>query len=306
MTSAPATSRTALLLAFAAIYLIWGSTYLAIRVAVETLPPFLLAAARFLLAGGLLYAWLTFKGRAHATPRQWRDNLIVGGLLLVGGNGLVVWAEQKIPSGLTTLLLSVNPLIIVLLDWMLPKGLRPTWITFLGLALGIGGLALLVGSDLSGGPGLDLWRCGGLLVSCFAWSGGSLYSRYLRNPAEPMIASTMQMLLGGGLLLLVGLGRGEWADFHAADLTGRSVAAWGYLVVAGSLIAYPCYTYLIKHTTPALVSTYAYVNPVVAVFLGWLILHEPVTGRTLGASVIIITAVAIITTQRARATAQKS
>ena len=118
MTSAPATSRTALLLAFAAIYLIWGSTYLAIRVAVETLPPFLLAAARFLLAGGLLYAWLTFKGRAHATPRQWRDNLIVGGLLLVGGNGLVVWAEQKIPSGLTTLLLSVNPLIIVLLDWM--------------------------------------------------------------------------------------------------------------------------------------------------------------------------------------------
>ena len=306
MNSAPAISRTVLLLSFAAVYLIWGSTYLAIRVAVETLPPFLLAAARFLLAGGLLYAWLTFRGQAQATPRQWRDNLIIGGLLLVGGNGLVVWAEQKIPSGLTTLLLSVNPLIIVLLDWMLPKGMRPTWITFLGLALGIGGLMLLVGSDLPGAPALDPWRCAGLLLSCFTWSGGSLYSRYLRNPAEPMIASTMQMLLGGTLLLLVALVRGEWTDLHAADLTGRSLAAWGYLVVAGSLIAYPCYAYLIKHTTPARASTYAYVNPVVAVFLGWLILDEPVTGRTLVASVIIITAVAIITTQRTKAAAKKA
>lgn len=306
MTSAPATSRTALLISFAAIYLIWGSTYLAIRVAVETLPPFLLAAARFLLAGGLLYAWLAYKGRAQATPRQWRDNLIIGGLLLVGGNGMVVWAEQKIPSGITTLLLSVSPVIIVLIDWMLPKGLRPTWITFLGLALGIGGLMLLVGSDLPGGPALDSWRCAGLLFSCFTWSGGSLYSRYLRNPAEPMIAATIQMLLGGALLLIVALLRHEWTDLHAADLTGRSLAAWGYLVVAGSLIAYPCYAYLIKHTTPARVSTYAYVNPVVAVFLGWLILSEPVTGRTLVASVIIITAVVLITTQRTKAALKKA
>lgn len=306
MTPAPAASRTALLLAFAAIYLIWGSTYLAIRVAVETMPPFTLASARFLVAGFLLYTWLSYRGRAQATPRQWWDNTIIGGVLLVGGNGLVVWAEQKIPSGITTLLLSINPLIMVLIDWMLPKGLRPTWLTFLGLALGFGGLMLLIGGDFSSGASLDPWRCAGLLVSCFAWSGGSLYSRHLRNPAEPLTAATLQMLLGGGLLLLVGLARGELGDFHPADLTGRSVAAWVYLVVAGSLIGYPCYIYLLKHSTPARVSTYAYVNPVVAVFLGWLILGEPVTGRTLLASVIIVAAVVIITTQKARAAGKTS
>jgi drug/metabolite transporter (DMT)-like permease len=294
------------LLAFAAIYLIWGSTYLAIRVAVETLPPFLLAAVRFLVAGALLYAWLAYRGRARATARQWRENAVIGALLLVGGNGLVVWAEQKIPSGITTLLLSINPLIMVLFDWMLPHGLRPTWATFLGLALGIGGLVLLVESGIPGGAAFDPWRCAGLLVSCFAWSGGSLYSRHLKNPAEPLTAATLQMLLGGAFLLLVALARGEAGNFHAADLTSRSVAAWAYLVVAGSLIGFPCYVYLLKHTTPARVSTYAYVNPVVAVFLGWLILGEPVTGRTLIASVIIITAVVIITTQKARAASRKA
>jgi drug/metabolite transporter (DMT)-like permease len=301
---APAASRTALLLAFAAIYLIWGSTYLAIRVAVETLPPFLMAGVRFMVAGVILYGWLAFRGRARATPRQWRDNTVIGALLLVGGNGLVVWAEQRIPSGLTTLIISISPLFMVLLDWMLPRGTRPTWATFLGLALGFGGLVLLIGGGVPGRTSLDLWRCAGLMLACLSWSAGSLYSRYAWDPADPMTAATLQMLLGGTLMFLVGLARGEAGDFHVAALTVRSVLAWVYLVAAGSLVAFPCYVYLLKHSTPARASTYAYVNPVVAVFLGWLILHEPVAGRTLVASVIIVVAVAIITTQRGRAAAK--
>ena len=305
MTSAPANPRSGVVLAFAAIYLIWGSTYLAIRVAVETLPPFLMAGVRFVVAGALLYAWLACKGRAAATPRQWRDNLVVGALLLIGGNGLVVWAEQRIPSGITTLLISITPLFMVMFDWMLPKGLRPTWATFAGLALGFAGVGLLIGGG-TGGASLDLARCGGLLFACVSWAAGSLYSRHTRDPADPMTAATLQMLLGGSLMFVVGLARGEMADLHLASLTSRSLLAWGYLVVAGSLVAFPAYVYLLKHSTPARVSTYSYVNPVVAVFLGWLILGEPVGPRTFVAAAVIIVAVAIITTQRARATLRKA
>ncbi|MDB6169957.1 MAG: yedA [Verrucomicrobia bacterium] len=293
--------RTAIFLAFAAIYVIWGSTYLAIRVAVETLPPFAMAGVRFILAGVILYSWLAFKDRARATPRQWFDNLVAGALLLVGGNGIVVWAEQAIPSGTTTLIISISPLFMVLLDWGLPSGSRPSWPTLAGLALGFGGLLLLIGGAAAGGAAIDPWRCAGLMVSCVSWSAGSLYSRYARNPVEPMTAATLQMLLGGLIMLAIGLVRGELTAFHSGLLTTRSVIAWSYLVAAGSLVAFPCYVYLLKHTSPARVSTYAYVNPLVAVFLGWLILAEPIDTRTLVASAIIIAAVAIITTQKGKA-----
>ena len=294
-----------MLLAFAAIYLIWGSTYLAIRVAVETLPPFTMAGVRFIVAGLLLYGWLALKGRARATPRQWLDNTLIGALLLVGGNGVVTWAEQKIPSGITTLIISISPLFMVLFDWMLPRGARPTWATFTGLALGFGGLVLLVGGGVPGGAALDPWRCAGLMLACISWSVGSIFSRHARNPADPMTAATLQMLLGGVMLFLVGLARGELEHFHQTDLTLRSTLAWAYLVAAGSLITYPAYVYLLKHSTPARVSTYSYVNPVVAVFLGWLILGEPVGSRTLVAAVVIVAAVAIITTQKAQAAERK-
>ncbi len=305
MTSNPATSRSKVLLAFAAIYLIWGSTYLAIRVAVETMPPFTLAGVRFIVAGAVLYAWLAYQGRARATPRQWRDNLIIGALLLVCGNAVVTWAEVKIPSGITTLLISINPLLMVLFEWLSPKGIRPTWLTFAGVILGFGGLVLLVGAG-AGGAALDPWSCAGIMFACVCWSFGSIYSRHVRNPADPMMAATLQMLLGGILMLVIGQFRGETNGFHLHDLTSRSVAAWVYLVVAGSLLAFPAYLYLLKHSTPARTSTYAYVNPVVAVFLGWLILGEPITGRTFVAAAIIIAAVVIITTQKARAAAKKT
>ncbi|MDB6093664.1 MAG: yedA [Verrucomicrobia bacterium] len=297
--SALAQNRPALIFAFAAIYLIWGSTYLAIRVAVGSMPPFIMAGARFLVAGLLLYAWLTMTGRGKTTARQWFDNTIVGALLLVGGNGLVVWAEQRIPSGITTLIISISPLFMVLLDWMLPKGMRPTWPTITGLALGFGGLVLLIGGG-AGGASIDPWRGAGLIFACVSWSVGSLYSRYTRNAAEPLVAATLQMLTGGVLMLVIGALRSEFHEFQPHNLTLWPIVAWVYLVAAGSLIAFPAYVYLLKHTSPARVSTYAYVNPVVAVFLGWLILGEPISGRTLVASAVIVTAVAIITTQKAK------
>ena len=305
MTPTPAASRTRLLLAFAAIYLIWGSTYLAIRVAVETMPPFTLAGVRFVVAGMLLYAWLAYRGRARTTARQWRDNAVIGALLLVGGNAVVTWAEVKIPSGITTLLISINPLLMVLFEWISPKGNRPTWMTFTGLALGFGGLMLLVGSGAGNAP-LDRWSFAGIMFACVCWSFGSIYSRHVRNPADPMMAATLQMLLGGIMMIFVGQWRGETNGFHLQDLSARSIVAWAYLVVAGSLIAFPAYLYLLKHSTPARASTYAYVNPVVAVFLGWLILGEPVNGRTFVAAAVIVAAVVIITTQKAKAATKKT
>ena len=298
------TPRTALIVAFGVIYVVWGSTYLAIRVAVQTLPPFLLAGARFVVAGAILAAWLAATRGFRPTRRQWLDNTIVGALLLVGGNGIVVWAEQKIPSGLASLIISVAPFFFVLFDWMLPHGRRPSLATLTGLVLGFAGLALLIGpGSLTTGRSLDLPRVAGLLIGCACWAGGSVYSRFAHRPAEPLAAATLQMLCGGALLVLTGSIRGEWASFDAHAISLHSALAWLYLVIIGSLVAFPCYVYMLKHSTPARVSTYAYVNPVVAVFLGWLVLGEAVTLHTLVASAVIITAVVIITVQRSKQSA---
>jgi drug/metabolite transporter (DMT)-like permease len=296
-------------LAFAAIYVIWGSTYLGIRVAVETLPPFLMAASRFLVAGVLLFAWVLWKKKARPTARQWRDNAIVGGLMLLGGNGLVAWAEQKIPSGIATLIISISPLFMVLLDWLVlaigrdaQRGARPTAATFLGLALGFAGLALLVGPDIgsASASGLDGWRVMGLVVACVTWSLGSLYMRYARQPAEPLTGSAMQMLTGGVWLTVAALLHGDFTGFAVSAVSARSAIAWVYLIGAGSLVGFTTYVWLMKVSTPARVSTYAYVNPIVAVFLGWLIAGETVGARMLLAAGVIIAGVAIITFQRGR------
>lgn len=293
----------ALIAGFAAIYLIWGSTYLGIRIAVETMPPFLMASMRFIVAGGLLTLWIACTGGFRATPRQWFDNTLIGGLLLLGGNGLVCWAEQKIPSGIATLIISVSPLFIVLLDWLMlvvgkdaTRGTRPTIATFVGLTLGFFGLALLVGPDLGNQVGsLDPWRVGGLVLACFSWGVGSIYTRYARQSAAPFTGAAIQQLTGSVWLLVVSIGMGEPGHFHFADVSGRSWLAWAYLVTAGSLVGFTTFVWLMKHSTPARVSTYAYVNPVVAVFLGWLVLHESVSPRIFVAAGIIIAGVAIIT-----------
>ena len=308
-------SRLALAAGFATIYLVWGSTYLGIRIAVETLPPFLMAAARFLVAGSIITAYIALTKGFSARPHQWRDNAIIGGFLLLGGNGLVSWAEQKVPSGIATLLVSIGPLFIVLLDWAAfayfgdgKRGTRPNALTFAGLALGFIGLLLLVGPDLSrqGTAGLDPLSVLGLIGACFFWSSGSIYTRYAHEPAEPFTASAIQMLTGGVWLLLVSVMNGEPFHFHFAAASGRSLLAWGYLIVAGSLIGFTTFVWLMKHSTPSKVSTYAYVNPIVAVFLGWLVLHEPISPRLFLAAAIIIAGVALITVSRSRKPAAPS
>lgn len=315
MSSAASPSRLALVAGFATIYLVWGSTYLGIRIAVETLPPFLMAGARFVLAGSLLAAWIAATRGFKVQRHQLRDNALVGGLLLLGGNGLVSWAEQRVPSGIATLIVSVSPLFFVLIDWAAyafyrdgQRGTRPNIAVFAGLALGFAGLVLLVGpSVLAEGAGhLEGGRLLALLGACFFWSAGSIYTRYARDPAEPFTGSAVQMLCGGGWLLLTGLLCGEAGHFHWADVSARSVLAWGYLVVAGSLVAFTTYVWLMKHSSPAKVSTYAYVNPIVAVFLGWLVLREPVSPRIFVAAAVIVAGVAIITVAKNRKPAAKA
>jgi drug/metabolite transporter (DMT)-like permease len=295
-------SRSALTLAFTAIYLIWGSTYLGIRVAVGTMPPFLMAAARFLIAGSLLFTFLKLRGAPWPTAHQWRANAVIGIFLLLGGNGSVVWAEQFVPSGITALVIGVGPLFIVLTEWAWPGGLRPTGITMAALLLGFAGVTWLAAPWENGaGAGIHLGGVGAILLGCFSWGIGSIYTRHAQHGADPFLASSLQMLGGGAALAVAALAHGDLSHFDAGAVAPRAWAAFAYLIGAGSLIGFSTFVWLMKHSTPARVATYAYVNPIVAVFLGWLILNEPITPRTVVASIIIVAAVAIITTEKTRA-----
>jgi drug/metabolite transporter (DMT)-like permease len=296
-----APSRSALLTAFTTIYLVWGSTYLGIRVAVETLPPFLMAGARFIVAGSVLVGWLAATRGFRASARQWRDNAIVGTFLLLGGNGLVCWAEQYVPSGLTALIIGSQPLMMVLTEWAWRGGHRPTVLTGFGLLLGFAGVAWLAAPwESAAAGGLNAGGVIAILAGCVFWAFGSIYGRHVREPAAPLAGAAMQMLCGGGALLFTALLHGDFTGFSPAAVSIRSWLAFGYLIGAGSLVGFSTFVWLMKHSTPARVSTYAYVNPLVAVFLGWLILGEPVTARTLVAAAVIVVSVAIITTQRGR------
>lgn len=288
-------SRARLLAAFAALYVIWGSTYLFIRFAVETLPPFIMAGGRFAVAGAILYAWARFRGGATPTRAEARSAAIAGLFLLLGGNGAVVWAEQRVPSGVTALLVATLPVWLVLLDWVRPGGLRPRAGVFAGLALGLAGLALLVGPGTLASDRADPVGAGVLIVGSILWATGSLYVRHAPRPSSAVVANAVQMLAGGAALLAVGTAAGELSRLDLAAASARSLLSLLYLVVAGSLIGFTAYTYLLRVSTPARVSTYAYVNPIVAVFLGWAFAGEQVTGRTFMAAAVILAGVAIIT-----------
>ncbi|MGD2070505.1 MAG: EamA family transporter [Gemmatimonadota bacterium] len=281
--------------AFAAVYVIWGSTYLAIRFAIETLPPFAMAGVRFLVAGGVLYLW-TRRVRGAAPPgrAEWRSAVVVGGLLLLGGNGAVVWAEQFVPSGLTALLIATVPLFMVLIDWV-SGGERPTALVIVGVLWGLAGVGLLVSGEGFGG-GSPAALVGGLAVlgGSLAWATGSIYSRRAPLPPSPRLGTAMQMVAGGALLLGTGVARGELAGFDAGAVTLRSALALAYLVVFGSLVAFSCYIWLLRVVSPARVSTYAYVNPVVALFLGWALAGEPLGPGILLAAAVILSAVMLI------------
>jgi drug/metabolite transporter (DMT)-like permease len=297
----PAPSRTALILAFAAIYLIWGSTYLGIRVAVETLPPFLMAGMRFAVAGSLVFGFLKLRGASWPTAPQWKDQAIVGTFLLLGGNAVVSWAEQKTPSGITSLILGASPLIMAILDWVRPHGTRPTTALVGGVVVGIVGLALLLSPDaIPPGNRPPAIYIVAIFLSSVSWWTGSLYSKHTSTGTPLLMASAMQMLCGSVSMLLMGLILGEGRGFHFASVTPHSWLAFSYLIIMGSIVAFPVYVWLLEHSTPAKVSTFAYVNPVVAIFLGWFMLGEPLNPRILIATAVIIGAVVIITIGRTR------
>jgi len=286
------------MMAFAAVYLIWGSTYLGIRVAVETIPPFSMAGSRALVAGALLYIWARVRGAARPEAIHWREAAIVGGFLLLGGNGLLSWAEQQVPSGVSALIIGSVPLWMVLLEWLWHSGPRPTVGTVSGLIVGFAGLGFLVApGKLGNGTQVNLSGTAALLLAAFFWAIGSLYSRRALLPSSQLLGAAMEMIGGGVLLLVVGAALDEWKHFTFAHVTVHSAIAWVYLSVVGSLIGFTAYVWLLKATTPARASTYAYVNPVVAVFLGWALVGEPITPRMLFAALAIILAVVIIVTR---------
>ena len=283
------------LLAFLALYLIWGSTYLAIRWAIETIPPFTMAGIRFLIAGSLLLLWARARGVPGPTRAQLRDAVVAGALLLLGGNGAVVWAEQWVDSGLAALLIATVPFWMVLLDWLWGGGRRPSGWAWVGIGWGLFGIWLLVGGGGFGvleGPAL----VGGavILAGSVSWAVGSIHSRRAAVPAAPRMATAIQMLAGGALLTVAGAAAGEWTRWDPAATSARSVLSLAYLIVFGGMVGYSAYIWLLRVSTPGRVATYAYVNPVVALLLGWLLADEPLGPRTLLAAGVILSAVVLL------------
>ena len=296
MPDAPKPPLAAVLAAFAALYIIWGSTYLGIRFAIETMPPFTMAGVRFLAAGAILYAGSRARGAVMPTRPQWRTAAVVGALLLLGGNGGVTWAEQRIPSGIAALLVASTPMWMVVLDALRPGGTRPGWAVVLGLLVGLVGILLLVGPRSLGGEpvdGLGALAVGGAALS---WALGSIYQRGAPKAESTLLNVGMQMLAGGALLLVVGLALGERLD--PAEVSLKSGLALGYLVLVGAIVGYSAYVWLLKVSTPAKASTYAYVNPIVAVLLGWALAGEPLGPRVIASGAAVVLAVALITTAR--------
>ncbi len=303
--AAPAPGRLFIIAAFAALYLIWGSTYLAIRFAIESIPPLLMAGVRFFLAGILMYAIARWQGAPKSSLAEWRTALLVGASLLFVGNGGVTVAEQWVPSGLAALLIATVPIFIALLAWLSGSAPRPRPLVLLSLAGGFVGVGLLVAPVLTRPSGADSSRFGaGILLLLFAslvWSIGSLYSRRARNASSPFLAAGQQMLCGGALLMIAGFAAGESRGFKFGHITAFSLGAFVYLVLIGAIVGFTAYIWLLRHCDSAKVATYAFVNPVVAVLLGAFFANEALTGRTALAAAIIIGSVAIaITAQQAK------
>ncbi|HET6979134.1 MAG TPA: EamA family transporter [Pyrinomonadaceae bacterium] len=292
-------SRVIVVLCFAAVYILWGSTYLGIRLAIDTLPPFLMAGTRFTLAGTILLLWSRLKGeRFLLSPAEWRKALVVGALLLLCGNGGVTWAERYVATSLAALLISTEPLWVVILNWIVTRR-RSNSKVFLGVIIGLVGMTLLVSDGLSRGNGnssLSLIGAGVVILSGFGWAAGSVFSSRRPIGSSTSMASGMQMFAGGGLLLLLALVTGDVGRLNLANTSWTSIGAFFYLLVCGSLVGFTAYSWLLNNVTPAMATTYAYVNPVVAVFLGWLIANEPITTRMLLGAVVIIGSVVLITT----------
>ncbi len=304
MTPAPAPetppSRLLVLLSFAAIYVIWGSTYLAIKWVVASAPPFLAAAGRFLLAGALLMAWSTARGAAWPTRREWTGAAIVGVLLLLGGNGGVMWAGKRVPSGLSSVLIATIPVFMVVLEGVLGTGTRASNRTRLGVGVGLAGVVFLMAPSLAsqGAGTIDRGGALALLSSAGLWTLGSLLARRVALPKAAASASGAEMLTGGAALLVFGLAAGEGSTLDLSAVTARAWLAWGYLVVFGSIVAFSAYSWLLSVVAPTRVGTYAFVNPVVALLLG-VVAGEALSGHTIAACLVIVAGVVLTITGKA-------
>ncbi len=282
--------------AFAAVYLAWGSTFVAIRFAIESLPPFLMAGLRFLIAGSILYVFARLKKAALPSGKQWASAFLIGFLLLVCGNGAVVIAEKTVPSGMVSLLIAMVPLYFALIEWLRPGGKAPSARSSAGLLTGVLGLILLISpQNISGSGTIDLQGVLIVLLGSLAWSVGSIYSRSVHLSESLPMGIAMQTLAGGIILTLVSLLANEAQHLDISQVSGRSCLALAYLVISGSLVGFSAYVFLLKNVRASKVATYAYVNPVVAVLLGWLLGGETLTAHSLTAAAVILFAVWIIT-----------
>lgn len=285
------------LIAFAIIYLVWGSTFLAIRVGVREVPPFLMAGMRFLVAGSVLFMWMAAKGTAIPTAREWLSASLMAVLIFVGDYGLVFWAEQRVPSGITAVMMATIPVFMAISEILIMKTQRMTLRLGSALFVGLGGVAVLVSRSVSFGDApIDSAGACALIVAALSWAVGSALARKLALPASKAMSSGAQMLAGGILLTLTAATLGEFRGFRPQDVSMKAWLALVYLIVAGSIVAYTAYVWLIYHESPTKVGTYAYVNPVVAVLLGYFIGGEALTLRTILGTALVLVSVVVITT----------
>jgi drug/metabolite transporter (DMT)-like permease len=300
----PATERTGgiplkikIFIAFGAIYVIWGTTYLAIRFAIATIPPFLMMGCRFLSAGTVLFAWARFQGQANPGLRQWRTAALVGTMLFFGGHGALVWSEQVLSSGVASLIVATTPLWMILLSYFRSPVGRIGGHVILGLVFGFLGIALLLEpTKFFGGQPVDLAGAAVLIIGTISWCSGSIYSKYANLPKSTLLVSGMTMLCGGTAIVLVGLLTGE--SHTLSSVSALSLLSLFYLILFGSIIAFTAYIWLLKTVSPAKVSTYAFVNPVIAVFVGWVGGGEPLSPKILMATILMVAGVAAIVSRK--------
>jgi drug/metabolite transporter (DMT)-like permease len=299
-------ARWLLLAAFGAIYIVWGSSYVGIHFAVESIPPFLMGGVRFGIAGLLMIAWALGRGAKRPTRAHWRSASIAGLAMFLINNGALMWAATTVPSGMLALLIAATPMWMVLLDWWRPTvrgrspgGTRPTVMVFAGLLIGFFGILMLVNpaqfSEVKPNFAIGVVA---VLIGTVGWAGGSLYARQADLPESPILCTGMQLLTGGVMLLALSVVSGETARFTLAEVTPESAFAVVYLILFGSIIGFGSYVWLMRVSSPARVSTYAYVNPIIAVLLGWALAGEGLTVRTLIAAAVIIGSVMVINTAR--------
>jgi drug/metabolite transporter (DMT)-like permease len=298
------THRITVALSFLSIYVIWGSTYLAIRYAVETIPPLYTAGMRHLAAGTILLLWC-FAKKLRPTSAQIRASVVIGALFFLVGHGTLHWAELRVPSGLASLLIAIEPILVFLLTSAGEKRWRMNLSLLAGVLLGLGGVALLMGRGVLASGSWMLWSAIAILLGALSWSAGIVYSRRSHLSGSPLLLSALSLLSGSVMLLTSGTLLGEWRGFSLGGVTRRSWLALAYLIVFGSVVAFTAYNWLLEHYSPTLVATHTYVNPIVAVLLGWLMAKEAVTLNVAMASVMVIGAVVLVDRGTARLQQEK-